>query len=579
MIFYDFEVFKKDWLVVAIDIKKPEPYVIINDRDKLSELYNMYRNDIWVGFNSRNYDQWILKGILCGFNPKEINDWIIIKEKKGYEFSSLLNSVHLINFDVMPNPPVGLKSMEGFMGSNIKETDVPFDIDRKLTRKEIRETVKYCRHDVEQTIEVFSERINVFKTMLGIVKNFNLPLSYIGKTDAQITAVILDAKKIEWDDDEQWKLYVFDTIKLKKYKFVADWFMSPENQRYKVPGKNGKMVKNKLTVDACGVPHTFGWGGLHGAPTKPIHRKGLLLHVDVTSYYPSMLIIYNLISRAARHPERYKKVYDTRVALKKAGKKAEQEPYKKILNSMSGAMKDKYNNLYDPRNNNLMCVNGQLMLLDLLEHLEIVPGFELIQSNTDGLIIQIPDTDKAFYMVDDICWEWEQRTGMRLGLDVISEIYQKDVNNYLWIEPDGSIECKGAYVKNLSRIDNDLPIINKAIREYMINRTMPEEVIDSCDDLMMFQKIVKLSNKYDYVEHNGRRYVYKCYRVFASKSAIDGMIYKCKTDGNPEKFANTPDRCFIDNGNIVGKKITENLDKNWYIELTKERLRQYGAEV
>ena len=57
------------------------------------------------------------------------------------------------------------------------------------------------------------------------------------------------------------------------------------------------------------------------------------------------------------------------------------------------------------------------------------------------------------------------------------------------------------------------------------------------------------------------------------------MIYKCKTGGNPEKFANTPDRCFIDNGNIVGKKITENLDKNWYIELTKERLRQYGAEV
>lgn len=539
----------------------------------------MYRNDIWVGFNSRNYDQWILKGILCGFDPKEINDWIIIKEKKGYEFSSLLNSVHLINFDVMPNPPVGLKSMEGFMGSNIKETDVPFNIDRKLTRKEIRETVKYCRHDVEQTIEVFSERINVFKTMLGIVKNFNLPLSYIGKTDAQITAVILDAKKIEWDEDEQWKLYVFDTIKLKKYKFVADWFMNPENQRYNVPGKNGKMVKNKLTVDVCGVPHTFGWGGLHGAPVKPIHRKGLLLHVDVTSYYPSMLIIYNLISRAARHPEQYKKVYDTRVALKKAGKKAEQEPYKKILNSMSGAMKDKYNPLYDPRNNNLMCVNGQLMLLDLLEHLEIVPGFELIQSNTDGLIIQIPDTDKAFYMVDDICWEWEQRTGMRLGLDVISEIYQKDVNNYLWIEPDGSIECKGAYVKNLSRIDNDLPIINKAIREYMINRTPPEKVIDSCDDLMMFQKIVKLSNKYDYVQHGGRRYSYKCYRVFASKSASDSMIYKCKTDGNPEKFANTPDRCFIDNGNIVGKKITENLDKNWYIELTKERLRQYGAEV
>ena len=545
----------------------------------MERLYKRYRNDVWVGFNSRNYDQWILKGILCDFDPKEINDWIIVKERRGYEFSSLLNKIHLINFDVMPNPPVGLKSMEGFMGSNIKETDVPFDIDRKLTQHEINETVKYCRHDVEQTIEVFAERINVFHAMLGMVKAFDLPLSYIGKTDAQITAVILDAKKIEWPEDEQWKLYVFDTIKLKKYKFIADWFMDPKNQRYKIPGKNGKLVKNKLTVDVCGVPHTFGWGGLHGAPDKPIHRKGLLLHVDVTSYYPSMLIVYNLISRAARHPEQYKKVYDTRVALKKAGKKKEQEPYKKILNSMSGAMKDKYNNLYDPRNNNLMCVNGQLMLLDLLERLEDVPGFELIQSNTDGLIIQIPDTDKAFYLVDDICWEWEQRTGMRLSLDVISEIYQKDVNNYLWIEPDGSIECKGAYVKNLSRIDNDLPIINKAMREYMINRTDPEKVINQCNDLIMFQKIVKLSSKYDYVKHNNRPYFYKCYRVFASKSSDDGMIYKCKNGGNPEKFANTPDKCFIENGNIVDKKIPANLDKRWYIELTKERLRQFGAEV
>ena len=26
-----------------------------------------------------------------------------------------------------------------------------------------------------------------------------------------------------------------------------------------------------------------------------------------------------------------------------------------------------------------MCINGQLMLLDLIEHLEVVPGFELIQ--------------------------------------------------------------------------------------------------------------------------------------------------------------------------------------------------------
>ena len=54
-----------------------------------------------------------------------------------------------------------------------------------------------------------------------------------------------------------------------------------------------------------------------------------------------------------------------------------------MLNALSGAMKDETNAAYDPRNNNCMCINGQLMLLDLIEHLEVVPGLELIQSNTD----------------------------------------------------------------------------------------------------------------------------------------------------------------------------------------------------
>lgn len=74
-----------------------------------------------------------------------------------------------------------------------------------------------------------------------------------------------------------------------------------------------------------------------------------------------------------------------------------------------------------------MCINGQLMLLDLIEHLEVIPGFQLIQSNTDGLIVKVPDTDEAFAMMDDICWEWEQRCSTEyceilLELDLILSI-------------------------------------------------------------------------------------------------------------------------------------------------------------
>ena len=149
MVFYDFEVFQYDWLVVINDVTNKKEIVIINDEKQLQQFYDAHINDIWVGFNSRHYDQYILKGILCGFDPKKINDFIIVKGNPGWKFSSMLRDIPLINYDVMLGTDRGLKSFEGFMGNNIKETSVPFDIDRKLTDAEIADTVKYCRHDVQ----------------------------------------------------------------------------------------------------------------------------------------------------------------------------------------------------------------------------------------------------------------------------------------------------------------------------------------------------------------------------------------------------------------------------------------------
>ena len=86
MIFYDFEVFEKDWLAVFIDVTNKKEHVIINSPDKLKALYEANRKDIWVGFNNRHYDQYIMKGILLGMNPKKINDWIIVDNKEGWQY-------------------------------------------------------------------------------------------------------------------------------------------------------------------------------------------------------------------------------------------------------------------------------------------------------------------------------------------------------------------------------------------------------------------------------------------------------------------------------------------------------------
>ena len=250
-------------------------------------------------------------------------------------------------------------------------------------------------------------------------------------------------------------------------------------------------------------------------------------------------------------------------------------------------MKDPNNPAYDPRMNNTMCINGQLMLLDLIEHLEVIPGFVLIQSNTDGLIVKIPDNDEAFNMMDDICYEWEKRCStdkcdILLELDCIYKIYQKDVNNYMWIDLDGGLERKGAYVKELNPLDYDLPIVNEALVNYMAYGTPVDKTINECDDLIKFQKIVKLSKKYDYVGYESfndidipsiKEYTYKCYRVFASKDSKDGRLLKFKkSKAKGEKFANTPEHCFICNDDVTKEKVPKKLDRQYYIDIANVRL-------
>lgn len=607
MIFYDFEVFKYDWLVVYIDTEKHIEKAIVNNADELRQLYAENSSNIWVGFNNKHYDQYIFKGILLGMNPKEINDKIIVDGEEGQKISHQFNKVPMINYDVFSTKSVGLKTLEAFMGNNIKESDVDFRLDRKLTNEEIAETIKYCTSDVDNTFNVFMHRLNDFNAMHGIIKAFPEQTSIrdIGESSARITAKVLECVRQDYDDE--FDFFFLPCLRIKKYKAAVDWFSGLIGNPYNIDPY--LYYKQSFNLEVAGVPHVFGFGGLHGATDKPIHRKGAIYHVDVNNYYPSLLIAWGLVTRSATN-DNYPKIYKIRKALKMkqlAAKtkeeaksyKIQQTPYKLMLNALSGAMKDKKNDAYDPRNNNIMCINGQLMLLDLIEHLEAIDGFELLQSNTDGLIVQIPDTDEAFQQLDDICYEWESRCSTEkceigLATDQIAEIYQKDVNNYLWIDLDGGVERKGSYVKELNSLDYDLPIINEALVEYMAHKIPIEETINNCNELIKFQKVVKLSDKYEYVEHNGKKLTYKCYRVFASKNPNDGEILRCKhakrkikidsgfcyeTYLKKDKFGLTPDHCFVENSDVRETSVPEVLDKKWYIDLAKKRLEDYGICV
>ena len=563
--FYDFEVFKYDWLVVIINPIEKTVTRIVNDSQALKDYFDAHDKEIWIGYNNRRYDQYIMKAILLDMDPKKVNDWIIRDNKGGWQYSSLFNKITMINFDTMLRMDTGLKTLEAFMGNDIRETSVPFDIDRPLTKEEIEQTFFYCNHDVEQTIEVWLARKAEFDAAMGLVKIFNLPLTYMGKTGAQRVAKILGGKGKKFDDEFEFP--IVNTLKLKKYRAVRDWYRNPENHDY----------KKKQKVIIAGIEHTLAWGGLHGA-IKKYYGEGIYLMADVTAYYPSLQEQYKFGYRNMVNHENFEKIHGENLRMKATGNKVARLPYKIADNAISGQLKDQFSPLYDPRENNAICVNGQLLLVNLIEKLE--PHIErFIQSNTDGILIKLKSIDD-YDLIDDIVWEWEKRTGMRMGFDIYTKVFQKDVNNYLLVAPDGKTKTKGAYTKSLNSVDYDLPIINKAMVDYMVNGTPVEKTIGDCDELIMFQKVVKLSGKYWRAWHDGKYMAEKCYRVFASKKSTDSYIGKCKEKGATiEKFANTADHCFVDNGNIKGKKCPSHLNKNWYINLAKERLSQYGVEV
>lgn len=612
LLFYDFECFKYDWTVVIIDASTHGETVIVNDREKFLSFYNEHLNSVWVGYNSSGYDQFIARAIICDFNPKEVNDWIIKKKLSGWKFSKLFYDVPFFTYDTMTSEH-GLKQLEAFMGNDIRESSVPFDIDRKLTPEEIEEVITYNRHDVEQTIEVFMRRYPEYQSHWGLIKTFKLPVSFLSRSVPQMVAEILGAVRRDYDDE--FDIDIPDTLRLTKYKHVEAFFrnakadtlreMQEKGMNWKDPEKFRKyFYKRKYITKVMGVKHIFAWGGVHGAIPK-YSGKGYYIMSDVASLYPSLMIRYNYFSRSMANPQRYINIYDTNLEMKKT-KDPLRPSYKLTCNMTYGCLKDKYNNLCDPRMANNICVAGQLLLLDLIEKLE--PYCTLIQSNTDGILIKIRDTDEDFDKVDDVVAEWEKRTGLVMEFTEFREVYQKDVNNYIAVDADGKSKPKGAYVKELDDLDNDLPIINVAIREYLLHGTPPEETVNGCDDLVMFQKVVKVSKKYKYALKNATfrkvrvknvtdmgevRYTYKLYwngdgdrlndktfRVFASTRRGDGGIHKFKSEGkNPEKFANTPERCFIWNESVVDIKVPSYLDRQWYIDLAKKRIGDFGVSI
>jgi len=567
-IIIDFEVLSKGgfWMCCMKDYKTEKEHVIVNDREEFLRVFNKNKDSIWVGYNIKGYDQWIMKGIIAGTDPCIISEKIIEQNISPYAVDRSLNKI-AINIFELNDSYRSLKELELFMGEDIRESTVSFDLNRYPTKEEIEELTTYCLHDVRMTFKVFREVYYKYEAQLGLIEYFKLDESMINKTEAQLSAYILGAKKPNYPREDIVEFEIVNTIKLSKYNNIKQWYEDYNNRDF----------KKYLRANVYGVDTDFGWGGLHSA-RKKYEGENFIVNSDVSSFYPSIMIEYELLSRNVQNPGKFKEIRDTRFKFKKE-KNPIEKSLKLVLNSTYGACLDVNNDLYDQRQGIAICVNGQLLLLDLIEKVELTFGdrAEFIQGNTDGVMFKFyskEDVDKYL----EICKEWSKRTKMNLDHDFIKKIIQKDVNNYVYVKEDNSIKSKGAYVKQLSLIDNDLPIVNKAIKQKLINNIEIEKTVNDSNNLIDFQKCIKITGKYSHAVYGKENINLKVLRVFASKLSSDNAIMKMKSDGKLEKISYTPDRVFIDNSQVINKEIPQKLDKSWYIKLAKDRLESFIPE-
>nr|DAE65300.1 MAG TPA: DNA polymerase [Caudoviricetes sp.] len=582
------------------------------------------------GFNNKHYDNHILKAVMIGADPetvKQVNDLIIVEEIDGWDIPYLRDyKVFFHSFDLMDDcqDGISLKGIEAHLGIPIEETEVDFNITRKLTATELEQTIKYCKYDVDATELLYKLRQNYLKNKatLGRVRGLD-ERKAMYMTNAKLTSVYLNAVKPKkpWTDERD---YEYPDKLLREYipQEVFDFFdrlhdpTIPNIDLFGGYDEHGKKVKGaSLEVRLGDCIITLAYGGIHGAIPNYVEvatDDRSIRNKDVASYYPHLMTIplsegrqYGFCSRNIPSPQVFVQTLEDRVKAKKAGDKDTANALKLVLNTTYGTMLNgrngvAYNDLYDPLMGRSVCITGQLLLLELSVHLtRECPTLKIIQLNTDGIMVSFDNSDEAKWQ--EITQEWQDRTGFELEEDFIQKIVQKDVNNYVEVPVGGGKpKVKGGQLvrgiltngnidfttmglppwDNMTggafNINNNAVVVARAIRDYFVDGTPPEKTIEDCTSILDFQVIAKVGGKYSGVYHmvgDQEIPVQKVNRVYATADRSYGTLYKTHAvTGNPAKVAGLPTHCVVDNNNQLPIEV---VDRKWYLKLAQKYINDF----
>ena len=533
----------------ATFLKNNEVTNIKNDKQLLKDYLSKVK--FLVGYDNYNIDDRLLASLLNDVDPYDTLKKIKANKRVGYR---------------MHNP-------------------ITIDLKQELWSVELDEIklnlgLSADYDDLKTMQMVFKEREDYLTSKFEVVKEFKLRPDSVKKTRVNLAADVL--KSVKTTDKNRLNI-IYDKRLLKNElpKSLINFYRDIEN-RFNNGVAYEELEKEQFTFKVAGLDHVYGFGGLHGAKEDYV-GSGHYMQIDVKSYYPTLILNNNFLSD--RSIKKYKEIYDRRLELQKQ-KDSKQEAYKLITNIVYGGLKSKWSNLYNPQMSNSIVVNGQLILTHLILLLE---NFcELIQSNTDGIIIKYePVMKKSILKIIEL---FEEHYKLKFDIDYIVKIAQKDVNNYVIKYKDGSIHGIGRFLNhdggNYTR--NSMTIIDKALTKYYmddikINKTIMDEYKKG--NLQAFQYVVK-AGKFDGMAHEQLddtlfedykqsrfKKLNNVNRIFATRNKNLGSIYRVREQAETQyvKVPYTSENCLVWNESL--DKLNRRLiDLNWYIKETERWL-------
>lgn len=217
--------------------------------------------------------------------------------------------------------------------------------------------------------------------------------------------------------------------------------------------------------------------------------------------YPSFIIKYKWIPRhlGKEFWQVYSQIYKERIEAKHSGQKLKNLALKLTLNSVTGKMQQETSWMYDPFSVFKIRINGQLILLMLVDRL-LELNCKIVQVNTDGVMYIAQKAQRK--AVQEAVSEVEQLTQLTFESDDYEAFYQYAINDYFGVEKGYSqsydpklIEKKGMFITD-PRLGKGLApaIIPKAVINYFLTKQPTSEYIKSSkniEDFLMYQRVDK----------------------------------------------------------------------------------------